>query len=604
MARSRVFRASRPENLYRMSQSLPRRIRGAFAESLRLRVLALMMVVFVAIAAPAAYIFVHIVDATVLRLGTLFAEKQILYDRYRGLETLMREVGLAETLARSPSILEWAADEENAQKRARGIAELEHFRTAFKDRSYFFVINGSGNYYYNDARNGYAGNQYRYTISQSNPRDGWYYATAAEGPGCQLNVDHDDVLLVTKVWINCVITDKGRTLGIIGTGLDLSTFIHEVVNGEQRGVESFFVDRSGAIQASRDAGKIDFHSLTKEAESKKTVFRTIDSAADRAKLSDMFERVSSGEADVAAEFLTISGKRMLAGVGWLDRLGWYNVTLMDVDAVIDRRMFWPMAALFGLAMLAAAVLVTWMFRRSVLDRLAAMEGDLGRIEGGNFAVETSDRGRDEISRLSRALSTMARTVRENTGNLERAVSERTRQLEQIAFVDPLTGVANRRGFARDYEQVLEAARRTRELPGLLLVDIDRFKQINDRFGHKAGDEVVTEFARRIASVLRPGDVCGRWGGDEFIVLFADCDGVLLRQLGDRVLEAIRGQDFSGARETPLPITPSIGAHLVRPGETLDAATHKADIALYAAKDKGRNCIVMYEPSLQVASRVA
>jgi diguanylate cyclase (GGDEF)-like protein len=197
---------------------------------------------------------------------------------------------------------------------------------------------------------------------------------------------------------------------------------------------------------------------------------------------------------------------------------------------------------------------------------------------------------------------MAGAMRDNTGNLERAVSERTRQLEQIAFVDPLTGIANRRGFAQEYERVMEAARRTRELPGILLVDIDRFKQINDRFGHKAGDDIVTEFARRISAVLRPDDLCGRWGGDEFIVLFADCNGSLLRRLGDRVLEAIRADEFGDAWERTLPVTPSIGAHLVRPGETLDAATHKADLALYAAKDQGRNRLVMYEPTLQAMAK--
>src|SRR5690606_22809029 len=131
-------------------------------------------------------------------LGTMFAERQILYDRYRGLEALRREVALAETLMRSPVIIEWTQDEFDRNKYARGIAELEHFRRTFADRSYFFIVEGSGNYYFNDHNGTYTGQQRRYTVSPDNPEDAWYYKTAAVGSGCRLNVNHDTVLAVTK----------------------------------------------------------------------------------------------------------------------------------------------------------------------------------------------------------------------------------------------------------------------------------------------------------------------------------------------------------------------------------------------------------------------
>jgi hypothetical protein len=165
-----------------MAGSITTSISRRVGSSLRLRVLMLTLAAFVAVAVPAAAAFVWIVDRTVVTLGTMFAERQILYDRYRGLEVLRREVALAETLMRSPTIIDWALDEFDRDRYARGIAELEHFRRTFVDRSYFFVVGASGNYYFNDHDGTYTGAQRRYTVSPANPNDEWYYKTLAAGP--------------------------------------------------------------------------------------------------------------------------------------------------------------------------------------------------------------------------------------------------------------------------------------------------------------------------------------------------------------------------------------------------------------------------------------
>ena len=582
-----------------MFSSAWKAIHTSLASSLRLRVLALTAAILVAVAVPAYLSFAYAVDATILRLGTLFAEKQVLYDRSRGLEALTREVGLAETVARSPAVIEWARDEADPAKRERGLAELEHYREAFRDHSYFFVVNGSGNYYFNDAADAYAGNQLRYTLSADNPRDGWYFTTLARS-GCQLNVDHDDVLAVTKVWINCVVEAGGEKLGIIGTGLDLSTFISQVVNSDQQGVESLFVDRTGAVQATRDARKIDFHSLTKKQDAKRTVYQMIDAAPDRARLDDLFAQARGGRANVAADFIRIGGHRMLVGVGYLDKLDWYNVTLMDVDRIIDRSLFLPIGALLFLVMAVAVGLVTWLFKRRVLDRLALAEASLRRVERGDFDLAPADGSGDEIGRLSQALNRMAAAVRDHTGALETAVRERTRQLERIAFVDPLSGIANRRGFSESFAQALRRARRTGDRHGILLLDIDRFKSINDDHGHHAGDAIVAEAARRVSATLRDGDLCGRWGGDEFIVLVCDCDKVGLQAAALRVLNAFRQAPVAVGEGAAVDLTVSIGGHLLDHRESLDAAVARADTALYAAKSGGRDRFAVSEPPLRAA----
>ena len=556
------------------------------------KVLVLTFAALLAVAVPSATAFFFIVDATVIRLGTLFAEKQILFDRYRGLESLMREVSLAETVARSPAIVDWAGDEKDADKTRRGLAELEHYRLSFKDMSYFVVLGGTGNYYFNDRANAYADNQLRYTLSPDNPRDGWYYKTAARGSGCHLNVDHDDNLGVTKVWINCVISGTdGKALGIIGTGVDLSRFIREVVDIPQNGVQSIFVDRSGAVQAHRDPRLVDFHSLTKDLKAKKTVFGLLSREADQAKLTRMMEEVAAGSAPVRSAFLEVEGKKTLVGVGYLNQLGWYNVTLMDVDTIIDRRLFTPIALLLAAILLAATALMTFMFKRSVLDRLQRLEASADNVRRGRFEDVEVDSGADEIGRLSRTFSEMARAVGDKTGHLEHLVRERTEKLEQLAHVDPLTGIFNRRGFERAFIDARTAPGRT----GLCLVDLDRFKPVNDARGHEAGDVVLRETVARIRAVLRPGDRCGRWGGDEFIVLVAEADPVTLSTIAARIVSAMSDTPIIVEKDAePLWMTVSVGGCLVGPTEAIESAAARADKALYDAKAAGRGTFRLYE----------
>jgi len=564
------------------------------APTLRTNILLLLLCGFFAVAIPAYWGFTTIVNSTVSQLGRLFGEKQILFDRSRGMGVLMQEVALAENLTRSPIIADWALDETNPDKQARAIAELEQYRLAFADHSYFFVNNASGRYYYNDAQNSHAGNPYSFTVRRGNPSDDWYFATIGLDAGCHLNVDHDDELDVTKVWINCVVKDGAMVLGVLGTGIDLTSFIRDVVDFPQTGVQSIFIDRSGAIQAHRDTRYIDFHSLTNAIEAKKTIFSLIDKPADRDTLKQMLTEVTTSTIEARSEFMQVDGRQMLVGVGYLDKLGWYNVAFIDVDAVIDRTLFLPIGLLLAATMIVVALVIAFIVKVSIGDRLARVEREVVAVNDDVTAHVAPDPGNDEIGRLSRSFATMASTVQDNMQTLERLVEERTSELQSLAYRDQLTGIANRRGFADGFDRVKSNASEGARL-ALLLIDIDHFKAINDRWGHQAGDEVAAELARRISVVLRPNDVCGRWGGDEFIVLFSDLGMRPLKVIGDAMHRGLSNPVILRSG-TPVPVTVSIGACLVEPDETVEQVADMADAALYMAKENGRNRVAVYDPT--------
>ncbi len=566
-------------------------LRAKIASSLRVRVLILVVFGFAVVAVPAYLAFNWLVASTVVQLGTLFAEKQVLYDRYRGLQALMREVSLAETLAGSQSIRDWANDETNQDAKRRGLAELEHFRQSFADHSYFFVIGASGNYYFNDASNAYAGAQFRYTVDADNPRDNWYFATAALGDGCHLNVDNDANLRVTKVWMNCVIREGRRVLGVLGTGIDLTAFIQDVVNVPQVGITSMFVDRQGAVQAHRDPDMVDLRSLTREMSAKRTVFSLVDRPEDQQALRELMAQVTGGDVIAQSRFMRVGGKQTLVGVGYLDRLGWFNVTMMDIDAIIDKRLFLPIGLLLGSVMGLVTIMLGLVFKRQVLDRLTRLEFMVRRAREGDYgpALSMGDQPRDEVGRLSTAFAEMAVAVTDNTRLLEARVRERTEELQTLAFRDGPTGLANRRGFMEAFADSTGDQRN-----GLLLIDIDHFKAINDRYGHAAGDSVIAELARRIAASIGDGNVAARWGGDEYLVLLQNSAPHLLRSAAFGVMAAISDKPVILSDGCPVAVSVSVGACLLDAGDSIEVATEMADTALYMAKDDGRNRVIIFD----------
>jgi diguanylate cyclase (GGDEF)-like protein len=161
---------------------------------------------------------------------------------------------------------------------------------------------------------------------------------------------------------------------------------------------------------------------------------------------------------------------------------------------------------------------------------------------------------------------------------------------RASLTDPLTGVANRRGFFQRAKRLLMRARFAREPTALIMFDLDRFKSINDRYGHQAGDEVLTAFCRLAASQLRPNELFGRIGGEEFASLLLDTERRDALRLAERVRAAFEAA-YHAVGEHALSVTVSVGVAIADDsGLDLDALLKEADQALYRAKGAGGNCV--------------
>ena len=173
-----------------------------------------------------------------------------------------------------------------------------------------------------------------------------------------------------------------------------------------------------------------------------------------------------------------------------------------------------------------------------------------------------------------------------------ALFEQWRTAERDAYVDPLTRLVNRRGLERALGAEREHAARTRSAYSVLMLDIDHFKQYNDRYGHLEGDRVLSLVAHAFAHALRAVDCAARYGGEEFIALLPGTNAEGALTLGERVRDAVRALAIEHPASADGIVTVSVGAACARDGESDAALLMRADAALYAAKNAGRDRVTV------------
>ncbi|RRQ24353.1 diguanylate cyclase [Guyparkeria sp. SCN-R1] len=171
-------------------------------------------------------------------------------------------------------------------------------------------------------------------------------------------------------------------------------------------------------------------------------------------------------------------------------------------------------------------------------------------------------------------------------NLKRQLEAAYRQTERLAVTDKLTGVYNRHRLDQVLGEETRQADRYGDAFGVIILDIDHFKAINDRFGHRAGDAVLREFVDVLRRNCRQTDILGRWGGEEFLIIAPHADKATLLTLAEKLRTAIEATTFRDVER----VTTSIGASVYQRGDNPDTLIKRADDALYDAKRQGRNTV--------------
>jgi len=232
----------------------------------------------------------------------------------------------------------------------------------------------------------------------------------------------------------------------------------------------------------------------------------------------------------------------------------------------------------AVAVLFALLLGSWV--GGVATRpIRVLLGTVDRAAGGDFDARSGMAGRDETGRLASGLDRLIAGMQET---------------QRLSVTDALTGLGNVRQLAESLRLEIERATRFHRSLGVLMLDLDHFKAVNDEHGHRAGDAVLVEFARRVRRAIREVDLAFRQGGEEFVILLPETDLAGSLTAARRIGEAVRDVAFAvharpGGSSGWIPITVSIGVAVYpRHGLTAIDLLDAADQALYAAKDAGRD----------------
>lgn len=258
----------------------------------------------------------------------------------------------------------------------------------------------------------------------------------------------------------------------------------------------------------------------------------------------------------------------------------------DTDLIWQRmrEILWIQLATSLLTLLLLFVLsirLQALFTRPILRLIGAMQ-EVSRSR--NYQLSLSTRARDEFGDLYRGFSDMLAVIR-----------ERDERLSQLATTDALTDLTNRRQALETMQQMLVRAQRKQEPLGVIMLDIDHFKSVNDQYGHAVGDLVLKAIARVLQGSAREYDLVARLGGEEFLLVCDHADRAVSLEMAERVRLAIAACRVERAPNEWLQVTASLGIYAAVPvtDSRVEQLLKQADDALYQAKREGRNrCVVV------------
>lgn len=267
--------------------------------------------------------------------------------------------------------------------------------------------------------------------------------------------------------------------------------------------------------------------------------------------------------------------------------------------------------LSSLLILAVALVLAMWFTGRITSPLRRLTLAAREVASGKLDMELPVKAGGELGELARSFSYMVDGLRESQARvidyqklLEERVRSRTEELqhathkvEQLAHHDTLTGLVNRAAMAQRLTQLLREAERRAFRVGILFLDLDKFKRINDSLGHAAGDQVLQQAAERLRMCVRASDLVARFGGDEFVILASlENADFAVELLGERILNAFEAPFLIAGQTFRLNINVGVALY-PRDGTEAGSLLKHADMALYAAKEEGRGGLCFFVPDM-------
>ncbi len=311
-------------------------------------------------------------------------------------------VTTAERIAQSPLLRDWLRNENDEELRERAFDEVLNYGAFLGDAVVFEAVHESKNFY--------LGRDYISTLSEDNPDDSWYFMTLSQEEQFNLNIDYNDDLDTTNLWVNMRVQDGDTPLGVVGTGVDISQFVGEIVRTERKADTILLLNAEGLIKAHENMDYVEA----------KTITEVYDFAKGASQLEESMRaaREGGGIADFEGK---VGSHNYLVATTYLPRIDWYLVTLSDLADAVQAADYLPVILTAAVALVIVMTGVLILVNHVVLSPLSKIGRAADSLSHGDLTAEVELSKRDEIGALA-----------ENIAAFRRAVVDTIRQVQQRA----------------------------------------------------------------------------------------------------------------------------------------------------------------------------
>jgi phosphoserine phosphatase RsbU/P len=319
--------------------------------------------------------------------GKAYARNFTQLNRQNILVPLSRDLALARRFADSVLIRQWLQNEDDVQYKALLFRESEGFIKDFSNHSFFVTSAESGAYYYRESDTPFSGEP-QYHLSADSPDDHWFFNVLASGEKLNINVNHDTRLGTTRVWLNVLIEEQGRVLGLAGTGIDLTGFIERFINTDDAGITPMIIDEQGAFQAHPDSNMIALGSAAGADVERRTLPAQLPDNAQRQRLQQRMTEARATPERVSLDWFTLAGREQLLAFSFIPELGWYVVTAVDLGAAQVLEGSWLNTALLVFVVMLAVLLLALAYavEKLMLSPLRQLQGSATAMAEGRYDV--------------------------------------------------------------------------------------------------------------------------------------------------------------------------------------------------------------------------
>jgi diguanylate cyclase (GGDEF)-like protein len=283
----------------------------------------------------------------------------------------------------------------------------------------------------------------------------------------------------------------------------------------------------------------------------------------------------------------------ISWIKYVPSMDLYVVSSAYVDELeaVSSRLHNDIIYLGGFLMLLSVLFSVYFLHRLLypIQQLAATAREIAK---GNYGIRTTVHSSDEIGMLAKDFNVMVDRLEDHISNLDKKVKEKTKALEKLVVTDALTQLYNRRYFSEISEEMYLLGKRDGTPLSMIMLDIDRFKRINDTYGHQVGDKVIMALSHCIKEIKRKSDIACRYGGEEFILLLPKTEKEGALELSERLRQKIEERTVKLEDGKQVHFTVSIGVSEVDyvTDKNIEDVIRRADDAMYMAKREGRNRI--------------